>query len=135
MAQAALIAQGVAGVASAAGSIRQAKTERMAARNNAYIAETRAMQTGTDAAMGLSDDLAALRTTMAANGQQGGMEFWNELNRVRRREARVAVANERLTAADFRTQGRNAMAQGYVNAIGGVSKAGRAAFDLWGPRG
>lgn len=135
MAQAALAAQGVAGIASAVGSIRQARAERMAARGNAYVAETRAMQTGTDAAMGLADELAALRTTMAANGQQGGMEFWNELNRIRRREARVAVANERLNAADYRTQGRNAMAQGRIAAIDGLAQAGRAGFDLWGPRG
>lgn len=127
----ALIAQGIAGGAKAVGAMGQARAERRAAQNNAYVAETRAMQTGTDAAMGLADELAALRSTMAANGQQGGMEFWNELNRIRRREARVAVANERLNAADYRTQGRNAMAQGRIAAIDGLAQAGRAGFSIW----
>ena len=54
----ALIAQGIAGGAKAVGAMGQARAERRAARNNAYVAETRAMQTGTDAAMGLADELA-----------------------------------------------------------------------------
>lgn len=127
----ALVAQGVAGGAKAAGAMGQARAERRNAQANAYIAETRAMQTGTDAAAGLSDELASLRTTMAANGQEGGMEFWREINRIRRREARIAVSNERQLAADYRTQGRNAMAQGRVNAIGGLSQMARAGFSIW----
>jgi hypothetical protein len=130
----ALVMQGIAGGAKAAGALGQARAERRAAEGNAYIAETRALQTGTAGAATLRDELASLRATMAANGQQAGPEFWQQITRLRSRETRIGVNNERQIASDYRTQGRNAMARGRVEAIGGLSQAARAGFSIWDDR-
>lgn len=130
MAEAALIAKTAGGVLSGVSSLSQAAAQRKQAGINAYIAETRALQTGTDAAEGLASELATLRTTLATNGQRGGMEFWQELRRVRGREARLAVQGERTAAADYRAQGRSAMTAGWAGALGGFTQAAQGGYNL-----
>lgn len=122
----ALGAQAIGTVAGGAAALGKAKGERALARSNAYVAETRAMQTGTANAEQLSSELSTLRATIAANGQGfdgGTAPFFQELRRIRSRENRIAIANERQTAADYRQAGANAMAQGRGELIASGFKA------------
>jgi hypothetical protein len=112
----ALGAQAIGTVAGGAAALGKAKGERALARSNAYIADTRAIQTGTANTEQLASDLATLRATIASNGQGmdgGTAPFFQELRRIRARENRIAMANERQAGADYRQAGRNSMAQGY----------------------
>lgn len=131
MAQAALIAQGASSILGGMSGMSAARSERDQANRNAFIGETRALQTGASVAESLNSELATLRTTMAQNGQGGGAAFFQELRKVRGREGRIAVQNERQNAADYRTQGRNAMAKGRAALISGIAGAGPSMFELY----
>ena len=119
------------GLFGASAARAQGRAEQQAANRNAYIAETRARQAGATSAAAIGEELAALRNTMAANGQVGGMEFWTGINRIRRREARIEISNERQMAADYRDQGRGAMARGNANAVSSLGQSVQAGFSIW----
>lgn len=124
------------------GAMQKARAEREHAERNAFIGETRAMQTTAAMTRDLGSELGTLRATLAANGQGldgGTMPFMQELRRTRLRERRIAVGSERQGAADWRTQGRNATAGGRMAMLSGIVGAGPSLFDMWelgkGPSG
>lgn len=111
----------------------KAKGERQQAENNAFIGETRAIQTATGISEQLRSEMATFRSTLAANGQGlngGTLPFLREMRRVRGREARIGVANERQGAADWRMQGQNAAAGGRAAMLQGVLGAGPSLFHM-----
>lgn len=111
-----------------------AQGAKQAAEINAYIGRTRAMQTDVSARQGLNDELATIRTTLAANGQRqnvGTAAVMNELRGVRGRERRIEFGNQMQAAADYKTQARNAGRQGTFALGSGFLKAGPSLFDLY----
>ena len=112
----------------------EAKGEKQRAEVNAYIGRTRAIQTDTDARVGLNDELATMRAALAANGQRqnvGTMAIFDELRKQRGRERRVEVGNRMSEAADWKMAGKNAAAKGKSALFGGLIKAGPSLFDLY----
>lgn len=125
------VASSVAGGISALG---RARAERRQAENNAYIGETRGLQTAAALQQEMGSELATLRATLASNGtglDSGTMPFLRELRRVRMREGRIGIGNERQQAADWRMQGRNAMAAGRAQFMSSLFGAGPSLFDLY----
>lgn len=113
-----------------------AKAEKAQAERNAFIGRTRAAQTDTSARASLNDELATMRATLAANGQQGGaIEIMRSLREVRGRERRIEVGNRMQEAADWRMQGKNALVQGRAKAFARFASAGPSLFDLYQLRG
>lgn len=112
----------------------EAKGEKKRAEINAYIGRTRAIQTDTDARVGLNDELATMRAALAANGQRqnvGTMALFDELRRQRGRERRVEVGNRMSEVADWKMAGKNASAKASGAMFGGLIKAGPSLFDLY----
>lgn len=132
--------QAASSVVGGMAAMGQARAERQRAENNAYIGETRALQTAAGIGEQLNSEIATLRATVASNGQgmTGALPFLREARRRRGREARIGVANERQGAADWRMQGQNAMAQGRAAMLGGILGAGPSLFEIYdrslGPR-
>ena len=125
--------QGASSIAGWMAARAKAKGERQMAENNAFISETRARQTAAGAGDQLNSEMATFKATLAANGQGlngGTLPFLRELARTRGREARIGVANERQTGADWRMQGRTAMSEGRAAMIQGVLGAGPSLFRL-----
>ncbi len=124
--------QALSAYAEGRSALASATAERDMARTNAYIGETRAIQTSTTAAQDLASQLAEMRAAFAANGQgsAGTGAFFQELRRVRQREARIAVANERQQADDWFMRGENAMMQGQAAYTSSLFKAGKSIFEL-----
>jgi hypothetical protein len=123
--QLALAAKAASGILGGLGQLAAGRAARQQARINAYIGETRAMQTES-----LGSELGTLRATFAANGQGGGAEFFQQLRQMRQRELRVAVGNERQGAADMRRQGDAAYRQGVAGAITSFASAGPSLFEM-----
>lgn len=119
-----------AGILGGIGSILAGGAQRQQARINAYIGETRAMQTGAALTDSLAAELGSLRATFAANAQGGGAEFFQALREVRQREMRVAVANERQNASDMQRQGRGAYTRGMAEGVSQFASAGPSLFDF-----
>lgn len=112
----------------------QAQGQKKAAEVNSYIGKTRAGQTDVSARQGLNDELATIRTTLAANGQPrnvGTGAVMDELRSVRGRERRIEFGNQMQTAADYRTQAKNAGRAGTFALGSGLLKAGPSLFDLY----
>ena len=112
----------------------EAKAEKKRAEINAYIGRTRAIQTDTDARVGLNDELATMRAALASNGQKqnvGTMALFDELRKQRGRERRVEVGNRMSEVADWKMAGKNASAKASSAMLGGVLKAGPSLFDLY----
>ena len=112
----------------------EAKGEKKRAEINAYIGRTRAIQTDTDARVGLNDELATMRAALASNGQKqnvGTMALFDELRKQRGRERRVEVGNRMSEVADWKMAGKNASAKASSAMLGGVLKAGPSLFDLY----
>lgn len=134
MAQIALAAQAASSVATGLAGFGAARAERNMARTNAYIGETRAIQTAAQANENVAAELATMRTAFAGAGQAFGpqaMPFIRELSRVRGRDTRIAIANEKQGAADWRARGRSAMAQGRASLLGGLINAGPSLYDIY----
>lgn len=112
----------------------QAKAEQEMGRINAYIGETRAIQTATTNVEQLNSELGTLRATLAQNGQginAGTMPFFNELSRVRMREGRIQTNNERSRAEDSRMQARAAGQRAAWAPIIGIGKAAPSMYNIW----
>lgn len=132
MAQAALIANIAGAGLGAVGTMQAAQAEKAQAERNSFIGRTRAIQTDTAAREGMNDELASMRATLAANGQQGGaLEIMRSLRETRGRERRIEVGNRMQEASDWQMQGKNAMARGRSQAMGQLFKAGPSLFDLY----
>lgn len=130
----ATIASAAAPVFGGMQAMSKAKGEKQRAENNAFIGTTRAIQTNVQAREGLNAELGTLRATLAANGQRPGVGtdvIFNELRRTSNQDRRVEFSNEMQGAADWRMQGRNAMAGGQGDLLGGFVKAGPSLFDLY----
>lgn len=111
----------------------KAKAEKESAKVNAFIGRTRAIQTGTDAARGLSSELGSFRNVMGANEQAPGVgtfEVMQELRETRGRERRVNVANRNSEAGSYRMQANAAGGRATGALIGGAFAAGPSLFDL-----
>jgi len=136
----ALGSQALGSFAEGRAAMAQGRAERNMARSNAFISETRAIQTGTTATQDLASQLAEMRSAFAANGQgtAGTGAFFQELRRVRQREARIEMANERQQASDWRMRGDNAMVQARAARTSAYFRAGKSLFDMgqlqMGPR-
>lgn len=118
------------------GTMGAAKADKAQAERNAFIGRTRALQTDTSARDGLSDELATMRATLAANGQAGGaFELMRALRQTRGRERRVEVGNRMQEASDWRMQGKNALSSGRAKAASQIVSAGPSLFDLYQLRG
>lgn len=128
--QIALALGAASGILGGIGSLVAGGAARKQARINAYIGQTRALQTGAALTEGLGSELGTLRATFAANGQGGGAEFFQQLRQMRQREMRVAVGNERQGAADMLRQGRGAYMQGVAEALSSFASAGPSLFSL-----
>jgi hypothetical protein len=128
----ALGSQALGSYAEGRAAMGQARAEQQMARANAYVGETRAIQTGTAAAQDLAAQMAEMRAAFAANGQgtPGTGVFFQELRKARQRDARIAMANERLGAADWRMRGENAMAQGRGAYAASLFRAGKSLFEM-----
>jgi len=112
----------------------EAKGEKQRAEINAYIGRTRAIQSDTDARVGLNDELSTMRAALAANGQKqntGTMALFDELRRQRGRERRVEYGNHMAEVADWKMAGKNAGAKAKAAMFGGLIKAGSSLFDLY----
>lgn len=112
----------------------EAKGEKKRAEINAYIGRTRAIQTDTDARVGLNDELATMRAALASNGQKqnvGTMALFDELRKQRGRERRVEVGNRMAEVADWKMAGKNAGAKASSAMLGGILKAGPSLFNLY----
>lgn len=112
----------------------QAQGEKQRAENNAYIGQTRAIQTSASSAESLNSELATLRSTFAANGQRpsvGNDAIFSELRRVRARETRVNVGNDMSASYDWNRQAKNAGRAGTAAMFGGIAGAGTSIFDLY----
>ncbi len=112
----------------------EAKAEKKRAEINAYIGRTRAIQTDTDARVGLNDELATMRAVLSSNGQKqnlGTMALFDELRKQRGRERRVEVGNRMAEVADWKMAGKNAGAKASSAMLGGILKAGPSLFDLY----
>ena len=110
----------------------QARAEQQMARTNAYIGETRAIQTGAAATQDLAAQLGEMRAVFAANGQGGAGTnvFFQELRKARQREARIAMSNERQGAADWMMRGQNAMYQGRAANASSLFGTGKSLFEM-----
>ncbi len=111
----------------------QAKGEKKHAEANAYIGRTRAIQTDTEHRIGLTGELASMRTAFAANAQRPGvgtMELINELRRVRGRERRIEYGNRMQEAADWKMTAKNAKAKASGAFMGGLIGAGPSLFRI-----
>jgi hypothetical protein len=110
----------------------QARAEQQMAQANAYIGETRAIQTGAAATQDLASQLAEMRAAFASNGQSaaGTNVFFQELRRARQREARIAMSNERQGAADWMMRGQNAIYQGQTAATSSLFNTGKSLFEM-----
>lgn len=118
---------GMAGKAEAQGEVQRANT-------NAYIARTRAIQTGAAATADLNDEMATMRATMASNGEipgVGSFEIMRKLGETRLRERRIAVGNEKQVARDWDTQAKNSKAKGNAALALGIGGAAQPMFDLY----
>ena len=109
----------------------EAKGEKKRAEINSYIGRTRAIQTDTEARVGLNDELATMRATFAANGQRPGVGTMAIFNEVRSRERRIDYGNRMAEVADWKMQGKNAQAKASSAIMGGIIKAGPSLFDLY----
>ena len=112
----------------------EAKGEKKRAEINAYIGRTRAIQTDTDARVGLNDELATMRAALASNGQKqnvGTMALFDELRKQRGRERRVEVGNRMAEVADWKMAGKNAGAKAKSAMFGGLINAGPSLFRLY----
>lgn len=118
------------GILGGLGQLAAGRAARKQAQINAYIGETRAMQTGAALTESLGSELGTLRATFAANGQGGGAEFFQQLRQMRQRELRVAVGNERNNADGIRRQGQGAYMQGVAGALGSFASAGPSLFSI-----
>jgi len=132
MIQAALVMSAASGAFGFLSGLSKARSARQQGRINSFISGTRAIQTQTSANLGLADELATLRTTFAANGQGGGAEFFQELRKLRQRQARVAVANERQLGADFRSQARAQSAAAIAGSMESLTNFGTSMFSMSG---
>ena len=100
---------------------------------NSYIGRTRAIRP-TPKRVGLSDELATMRATFAANGQRPGvgtMAIFNEVRKQRGCERRIDYGNRMAEVADWKMQGKNAQAKASSAIMGGIIKAGPSLFDLY----
>jgi|GEM_PF-2345697 len=123
-----------AAVAGGVGAMADAKGQAEAAKVNAFIGRTRAMQTDVSARQGLDSELATIRATLGANGQRPGVgtaAVMDTLRSVRARDRRIEFGNQMQLSADYRTQGRNAGRLGGYALAGGLLKAGPSLFDLY----
>jgi hypothetical protein len=130
----ALILQGGTSVLGGMSGMAQAQGEKQRAQNNAYIGQTRAIQTSATGAESLNSELATLRATFAANGQRpsvGNDAIFSELRRVRSRETRINVSNDKAGVADWNRQASNAGRAGTAAMIGGIAGAAPSMFDLY----
>lgn len=120
------LASGMAGMAAAQG-------EKLRADINAYIGETRAIQTNTVAMQNLESELSTVRNVFATNGQRMTSDSFGllqDVRTVRNREKRISVGNERRRAMDQRIAGQNAQARGTGALIRGIGGALPSIFDL-----
>lgn len=127
-------AQGASSLFSGLAGAAEAKGEKQRAEINAYIGRTRAIQTDTDARVGLNDELGTMRAALAANGQKpnlGTMALFDELRRQRGRERRVEYGNRMSEVADWKMAGKNASAKARSSIISGIGKAAPSMFDLY----
>ena len=111
-----------------------AKGEQARANANAYIGETRAIQTDTVSRENLESDLGSARAIFGANQQGANVSVLELLGEIRSRSARdrrINVGNERSRAADFRLQSRNARSRGNVATIGGFVRAAPDLYSLY----
>lgn len=131
MAQAAMVAGAVGGAASGLAALGQARAERTRANINAYIGDTRAIQTGGAMFSDLASQLATMRATMAGNQQGGGFDLTQQLVEAAGSDRRIAVANERSRAEDWRMEGQAARARGLAGFLGGLGRAGTSLFNLY----
>lgn len=129
----ALGSQALGSFAQGKAAMAQARGERNMARSNAYISETRALQTGAAASQDLASQLAEMRAAFAANGQgsAGTGVFFQELRKARMRDARIAIANEQQGASDWRMRGENAMVAGRGAMASSMFQTGRSLFDIY----
>ena len=135
--QAALIANIAGAALGAMGTMQAAKAEKAQAERNAYIGKTRAMQTDTAIRGETLDDMAAMRATLAANGQTAGsaVELFRALRDSRSQQRRVEFSNRMQEASDWRMQGRNALSQGRWKAASQLASAGPSLFQIYAMRG
>lgn len=120
------VAEGISGMQAANG-------EKFRADINSYVGETRYVQTNTAHRQGLESELGEIRAGFAANGQRpmsANLELLNEVRRVRNRERRINVGNEKRGAMDSRIAGKNAMARGRASLLNGLGNAAPSLFDL-----
>jgi hypothetical protein len=120
-------------VAGGIAAANAAQGEKLRSDINAYVGETRAMQTGSVARYNLESELASIRSTLAANGQRptsGTFQLMQDVRDVRNRERRIGVGNERRGAMDSRIAGQNASARGRGAIIKGFGQASQSIFDL-----
>lgn len=125
--------QAASGVAKASAAKKAGRAEKAQADKNAYIGETRALQTEAAARENLGSELSSARTVFAANGQRptsATFDILQEIRSVRDRERRIAVSNELQGADDYRAAGENAMTRARAKAIGGYTQAAGSIFDL-----
>lgn len=124
-----------ADVAGGIAGMQEARGEQQRAEINAYIGETRAIQTDTMHRRNLETELGEIRAAFGANGQRmisGNLDLMNEAREIRNRDRRINTANERRTAMDWQIAGRNAAARGRGALFAGVGSAAPSLFDLIG---
>lgn len=115
-------------------SYSQGQAQKEQAKVNQFIGRTRAIQTSTNAAEGLSSELGTLRATLAANGQRptvGTAEIFNELRRVRSRDRRIEFGNRMQEASSYGMQAKAAGQAGTFGLLGGMINAAPSVFDLY----
>ncbi len=115
------------------GEMQQARALRKQEELNARVADLRAMQTETAARQGLEAELGSIAAAFQANGARpnvANLEIINDIRRIRDRETRIAVGNERQRADDFRRQGAAYRSSGRIAAASGLIKGAPSLFDL-----
>lgn len=120
-------------IAGGISGMQAAKGEKLRNDINAYTGETRAIQTATVANQSLESELGSIRAAFAANGQRptsANLALLGKVRKVRNREKRIGVANEKRGAMDSRIAGRNATALGRAELFKGFGDAAPSLFDL-----
>ncbi|QDP64844.1 MAG: hypothetical protein Unbinned5081contig1001_1 [Prokaryotic dsDNA virus sp.] len=117
--------QAGAAVAGGVSSLVAAKNEKRRSEINAYVGETRAIQTGTVARQNLESELGMYRNVLNSGGgiDSADYDLLDDIRTIRGRERRINVQNEKTQANDWRMQGNNAMARGWGGFFSGVGKA------------
>lgn len=122
------------GLFSAVSGYQSAKAEQEHAKINAYIGRTRAIQTDTAARTGLNQELADVRSVLAANQQGAGVGVFEMLDQIREergRARRIEFGNRMQEVGDWnrRAAGAGVAARGAL--IGGIARTVPSMFDMY----